>query len=145
MADPRTAAPEPPTLRRAAPEQTALRRAALEQTMLLGALADDVLDELAAAGTLRHYGRGQPVVVAGDPGGDLLVVAAGRLKVVARSPEGVDLVLAVAAVGDTVGELSLLDGAPRSATVEAAEDASVLWLPAGSPTSSRSCCASRRR
>jgi CRP-like cAMP-binding protein len=106
-----------------------LRRNALEQTMLLGALDDASLDALAAAGRLRHYRRGDPVVLAGEAGGDLLVVVTGRLKVVARSPEGVDVVLAVATVADTLGELSLLDGAPRSATVEAAEDSDVLWLP----------------
>jgi CRP-like cAMP-binding protein len=106
-----------------------LRRVALEQTMLLGALPDAVLDGLAEVGRLRDYRRGQLVVQAGDAGGDLLVVAAGRLKVLTRSVEGADIVLAVAQVGDTLGELSLLDRAPRSADVEAAEETSVLWLP----------------
>jgi CRP-like cAMP-binding protein len=104
-------------------------RAALEQTMLLGALDDAQLTALARLGRVRRYRRADPVVTAGDDGGDLLVVVAGRLKVLSRSAEGADLVLAVAAAGDTLGELSLLDGAPRSATVEAAEDSVVLWLP----------------
>jgi CRP/FNR family cyclic AMP-dependent transcriptional regulator len=104
-------------------------REALERTMLLGALDDDELDRLAAAGRLRHYTRGQVVVSAGDAGGDLLIVVAGRLKVVARSPEGADVVLATAVVGDTIGELSVVDEAPRSATVEAAVDSSLLWVP----------------
>lgn len=108
-----------------------LCRFALEQTMLFGALGDADLRTLAAAGTLRRYARGQPVFVAGDPGGDLVVVADGRLKVLSRSPEGTDVVLAVATVGDTLGELSLLDRGPRSATVEAADAAAVVWVPGG--------------
>ena len=101
-------------------------RAALEQTILFGALDEATLDSLAQRATVNRYGRGDPVVVAGEPGGDVLVVASGRLKVLSRSTEGVDVVLAVADAGDTLGELSLLDSAPRSATVEAAGPAVVV-------------------
>jgi CRP/FNR family cyclic AMP-dependent transcriptional regulator len=96
-------------------------RDALEQTMLFGALDDEALDALAARATVSRHRRGDVVVMAGDPGGDLLVVAAGRLKVLARSPDGTDVVLAMVGPGDTLGELSLMDRAPRSATIEAAE------------------------
>jgi CRP-like cAMP-binding protein len=106
-----------------------IARAALEQTLLLGALDDKTLDDLAAMATLRRYGRGDTVVAAGEPGGDVLVVAAGRLKVLARSPDGSDVLLGMAGPGDTLGELSLLDLAPRSAAVEAADAATVVWLP----------------
>ena len=104
-------------------------RAALEQTMLLGALEDDQLRALARLGVLRRYDRGDPVVLAGEDGGDLLVVVSGRLKVLSRSAEGADVVLGTAIAGDTLGELSMLDRLPRSATIEAAETAEVLWLP----------------
>jgi CRP-like cAMP-binding protein len=106
-----------------------MARSALEQTMLLGALDNARLTALARLGRIRRYRRGECVVLAGDDGDDLLVVVDGRLKVVARSPEGNDVVLAVATAGDTLGELSLLDRAPRSATVEAADDSAVLWVP----------------
>ena len=104
----------------------AVAREALEQTILFGALDEATLDSLAQRATVARYGRGQAVVVAGEPGGDVLVVAAGRLKVLSRSSEGVDVVLAVADTGDTLGELSLLDSAPRSATVEAVVPAVVV-------------------
>jgi len=108
---------------------TAAARAALEQTMLLGALDDASLDALAARASVARYHRGDPVVVEGEPGGDLLVVAAGRLKIVSRSSEGVAVVLGLAAAGDTLGELSLMDRGPRSATVEAAEPSVVVRVP----------------
>lgn len=108
---------------------TAAARAALEQTMLLGALDDASLDALAARATSTRYRRGDPVVVQGEPGGDLLVVAVGRLKIVSRSSDGVDVVLGLAAAGDTLGELTLMDRGPRSATVEAAEPSVVVRVP----------------
>jgi CRP-like cAMP-binding protein len=108
---------------------TDLGREALGQTILLGGLDDAVLDELAAKSSLRRYERGQVVVAAGEDGGQLLVVAAGRLRVVARSADGSDLLLGFAHIGDTLGELSVLDRTPRSATIEAAEPAAVLWVP----------------
>lgn len=105
---------------------TAACRHALEQTILLGALDDATLEALADRATLREFRRGDPVVTVGDPGGDLLVVASGRLKVISRSADGVEVVLAVATAGDTLGELSLMDSSPRSATVEAAERSAVV-------------------
>lgn len=108
---------------------TDLGRQVLGQTMLLGGLADTVLDDLVAKSVLRRYEAGSLVVAAGDEGGHLLVVVAGRLKVVARSADGNDLLLGFAEVGDTLGELSLLDRTPRSATIEAVRPAQVLWVP----------------
>ena len=104
-------------------------RSALEDTLLFGALDDAALDALAEVCVTRRYTTGQVVVLAGDPGGDLLVVAKGRLRVVARSAEGAAVVLAVAVRGDTLGEVSLFDYQPRSATIEAAEASVVVRVP----------------
>lgn len=97
--------------------------------MLLGALADEVLDELAGRSTVTRHRRGEPVVIAGDPGGDLLVIASGRCKVISRSVDGTDVVLAVVGASDMLGELSVMDRSPRSATVEAAEASVVVRVP----------------
>jgi CRP-like cAMP-binding protein len=104
-------------------------RRAIEQTILLGALDEVSLDVLGERSVVRRYDKGDPVLLAGDPGGDLLVVASGRVKVLVRSPDGANMVLAYAGPGDTLGELTLLDRAPRSATVEATEPTSVVWVP----------------
>ncbi|HVA59280.1 MAG TPA: Crp/Fnr family transcriptional regulator [Mycobacteriales bacterium] len=106
-----------------------ITRWALEQTMLLGGLDETTLDRLAQASSTRRYGRGQRVVRDGDPGGDLLVVAEGRIKVVTRSADGGNLLLTVAVPGDSLGEISLLDLEARSATLEAAEPSVVITVP----------------
>lgn len=104
-------------------------RSALADTLLFGALDEGVIAELADASTVRRYARGQVVIEEGDPGGDVLVVAEGRLRILIRSPEGLDVVLGFAVVGDTIGEVSLFDGAPRAASVEAAENSLVVVVP----------------
>lgn len=105
------------------------RQAALEQTLLFGALDDAALQRLSAAASARTYDRGVTVVTEGDPGGDILVVAEGRLKVCTRSPGGDELIHRVTVAGDTFGEVSLFDPGPRSATVEALEPSVVLTVP----------------
>lgn len=101
----------------------------LAQTMLFGALDDAILQRLASVSQLKTYDKGQVVLLAGEPGGDILVVGTGRLKVLTRSADGNDMVLAQALPGDTIGELSLFDLAPRAATVEAQLRSTVLTVP----------------
>lgn len=56
----------------------------------------------------------------GEPGHEAFLIIEGCTKIVGDNPEGHPALLAVRMAGDMVGELSLLDGQPRSATVQAA-------------------------
>ena len=71
--------------------------------------------------------RGVPVHL-GDPGDSLLVIADGLVKVTISSPDGVEVVLATMGRSESLGELAVLDGAPRSASVVAAESTVVIVL-----------------
>ena len=59
----------------------------------------------------------QMLFIAGDPGDGCYQVEEGLLKVVALSPSGGDRILAILGPGELVGELSMIDGLPRSASV----------------------------
>jgi CRP-like cAMP-binding protein len=96
---------------------------------LFGALEDEALDRLAAASSAQSFTRGQLVVTEGDPGGDVLVIGQGRLKVFSRSPAGDELIHRVVVAGDTLGEVSMWDSGPRSAAVEALEPSVVVSVP----------------
>jgi CRP-like cAMP-binding protein len=65
----------------------------------------------------------------GDPGDSLHIVAVGAVKIVLPSAEGEEAIIATLRPGDFFGELALLDGAPRSATVTAIEPSETLVLP----------------
>jgi CRP-like cAMP-binding protein len=64
-------------------------------------------------------------VVQGAKGTSLFVVADGDVEVVVRRPHGPDMHVDTLTRGAVVGEMSLLTGAPRSATVRAADAALV--------------------
>jgi small-conductance mechanosensitive channel/CRP-like cAMP-binding protein len=95
--------------------------ALLARTDLFAALDPEVRGRLAGAAALRYYDNGEQLVAEGEPGDSLLLVSRGSVLV---SKSGGELgttrvTLAVLHEGSYFGEMSLLTGAPRSATVTA--------------------------
>ena len=80
------------------------------------------------AGTTRTLKRGQTLFREGDDGETMIVVLSGVLRVSVTSRTGKDIVLAYVAAGDAIGELSVFDRQPRSATAAAVETADLLSL-----------------
>lgn len=93
----------------------------LSRSVILGALPAAELERLGAAFRRRSFKRGETIYHQGDPGHVLHVVVSGRVKVVLPSETGEEAVLTVLGPGDVHGEMALLDGEPRSATVVALE------------------------
>jgi small-conductance mechanosensitive channel len=108
------------TLARAAPTPGAegRRMAALRHVELFRALTEGDVNELTEALSVRRIPAGAAVVQAGEAGASLFVVVEGLLEV-----RGGTEVLATLGPGEVFGEMSLLTGVPRSATVVAATDA----------------------
>jgi CRP-like cAMP-binding protein len=69
----------------------------------------------------REAPAGSVLLHASAPGDSLLILLRGRAKVVSRTPDGRETVLAIAGPGDLVGELAALDGRTRCADVIALE------------------------
>lgn len=89
---------------------------------------EEVLQAVLAQGRLQQFGPGQTVFRQGDPGDTLYIVKSGVLEVVA-SREGADsTTLAYLGEGEVVGELALLTGSPRSASVRCPQQAVVLTI-----------------
>lgn len=70
----------------------------------------------------------QVVCSRGEPGDALYVLITGKLKVTAESGDGRELILAILDAGETFGEMSLLDGKPRCASVTAVQDSELLVI-----------------
>ena len=91
-------------------------------------LGDDERDALARAGRTSHLGPGAPIFTEGDPAYEVGFVLEGAVKIARTSLDGREVVLAVRHAGDVLGELSALDGRPRSATATALEPTEMLLL-----------------
>jgi predicted acylesterase/phospholipase RssA/CRP-like cAMP-binding protein len=81
-------------------------------------LVQDVLDQV----VWRHLAAGELLFEQGDTADACYFVVAGRLLVSGRGSDGISVALAELGRGEVVGELGLLDRAPRSATVRALRD-----------------------
>jgi CRP-like cAMP-binding protein len=102
----------------------------LAQLYLFADLPAQALQSLARVARVRTVRRGQILFTAEDPSDYLYLIRSGRVRVVVRSPRGDELVLNVLGPGDSLGELSMVDGQPRSAGAEAVEDCQLIALPA---------------
>lgn len=93
--------------------------------------ADDrhALGELA---TTHRWTRGQALMTQGQVADKVVVLTAGRVKVVAPTTGGAEAVLTFRGPGALVGEQALVDGIPRAATIVAVEPAEGLVIAASS-------------
>jgi CRP-like cAMP-binding protein len=82
--------------------------------------------ELRRLGTRRRYPAGAALFLEGDVAHEALVLLAGEVKLSIGSVEGGEVILDVMEPGSLVGELSVIDGKPRSATVSALSAVEVL-------------------
>ena len=73
---------------------------------------------------------GTTVFRQGDPGGSVYVIRAGRVRVLKES-SGRQRMVTTLGPGDFFGEMAVVTGRPRSATVEVVEDAELLKVPGG--------------
>lgn len=101
----------------------------LADVPLFARLSTDALEELARASRTRTYPAGQVIWSEGDPGDALLVLEEGQIRVTRTTGGGVEVVLAVNDAPAALGELALLDGEPRSASVIAQRPVRVRLIP----------------
>jgi CRP/FNR family transcriptional regulator, cyclic AMP receptor protein len=102
---------------------------ALGRCRLFAGMDRESLQAITRTMRSRRFRRGEVLFHEDDPGDALFVVASGRVKVVVPSEDGDEAILATLRRGDFLGELALLDGAPRSASAIALESTEVLALP----------------
>jgi CRP/FNR family transcriptional regulator, cyclic AMP receptor protein len=102
---------------------------ALNRCRLFAGMSPESLDAISRTLRSRRFRRGEVLFHEGDPGDALFIVASGSVKVVVPSDDGDEAILSTLGRGDSLGELSLLDGAPRSASAIAIEPVEALTLP----------------
>ena len=106
-------------------------REALESLRAIPLFASVKDDDLAMIADLlieRRFPKHKTIVEEGLPGDYMYVLLEGRVQVSKLSDDGREKILHFLEAGDFVGEMSLLDNAPRSASVRALTDTRILAL-----------------
>ena len=96
----------------------------------LGVLDPEQLEALHEHGVNRRFRKGQAIFHEGGTSDRVVILLEGRVKASTVTEEGKEIILAFRGPGDMLGELSAIDGEPRSATVEAIEPVEALALAA---------------
>jgi len=88
---------------------------------LFEGLDDEEVRRLESRSRWRHFRTGETVIERGGDTRDVLFIVSGAVNIVNFSLSGREVTYATLRAGDCVGELSAIDGEPRSASVVAAE------------------------
>jgi len=110
-----------------APDAGDARARSFDGVEILAALTDEQRVELAAVSRPQLYAAGEAIVAEGDAGDSMFVLARGEAAVTLSQTEGV---VATLRAGAFFGEMSLLTGDARSATVSAVTDCELIEVSA---------------
>ena len=104
---------------------------ALQNSQLFCHLGNEDLQALRAAAQERIFSRGSEIFKEGDAGDGVYLVKSGLVQISGVIGDNVRHVFAHIGPGDVFGEMAILEDKPRSATVVAAEDTAVYFIPRG--------------
>jgi CRP/FNR family cyclic AMP-dependent transcriptional regulator len=102
--------------------------ASLRTIPLFSSVSDEDLESIASLLIERRFPKHKTIVEEGLPGDYMYVIREGRVKVTKLSGDGREKILELLEAGSFFGEMSLLDSAPRSASVKALTEVRVLAL-----------------
>jgi CRP-like cAMP-binding protein len=100
----------------------------LAATPIFEPLSDSERERLAAGATVRRFGPDEVVVREGESGRSMFLVQSGRLAVSLHDVSGVSRKLTMLEPGAEFGEISLLTGEPRTATVRTVTEARLIEI-----------------
>ncbi|HLN80856.1 MAG TPA: mechanosensitive ion channel family protein [Thermoanaerobaculia bacterium] len=110
------------------PSRRGAIEAAISNVDLFALLSDEARGRLANGAVERRFASGEIVVREGDHGSSMFIIESGRLGVSVHGSVGQSQKLAVLDSGSAFGEVSLLTGDPRTATVRALTEATLLEI-----------------
>jgi len=102
--------------------------AALAEIPLFRGLPADRLKKLSEVLRKKSVPSGTNMITADQPGEVVYVLLEGTVKILIEQVDGREVILAFLGPGDTVGEMSLVDSAGRSANVMTMEKCTFLWM-----------------
>jgi CRP/FNR family transcriptional regulator, cyclic AMP receptor protein len=100
----------------------------LQRMPLFAGLSQDELRMIAQIIKQQRYARNRVIIRAEERGDVFFLLTAGVVRVSVAGNQGKEIILGVLYPNDFFGEMALLDGLPRSATVTAVADSEVLMI-----------------
>ena len=100
----------------------------LKLVPLFSSLNDEELEAVNSLSFVRKYPKNNIIIVENEQGDTLYIILKGKVKVTKYSKNGEEIILSVLNKDDFFGDMSLLDGKPRSATVISLEDSELILL-----------------
>jgi CRP-like cAMP-binding protein len=100
----------------------------LKTVPLFEPLSPDDLNTLASLATMSELADGELLFSEGAEANELLFVISGSIRLTCQPGDGPEIVVGYVQAGDILGEMSVIDPAPRSASARSAEGAVVLHL-----------------
>ena len=100
----------------------------LQNVPIFADLEEPELRKIEKLGLRKKYKRGNIVVLEKEMGAALFVIVSGKVKIVRTDEDGREVILSIFGPGEFFGEMSLLDGLARSASVVALSKAELFMI-----------------
>ncbi len=103
----------------------------LKKVPIFAGLTQFDLDKLASLVTVQHYAKDNLILLEEDMGRVLFMIGKGKVKISQINDDGREVILSILSSGDIFGEMALLDGSSRSASVTSLTDSELMILRRG--------------
>lgn len=100
----------------------------LGKSFVFEALDEQARQELASFAYVKRFRSGETIFSMGDPGQSMMAIAEGVVRVSMLTPSAREITLNDLQAGEVFGEIALLDGGERSATVKALTNCTLIVL-----------------
>ena len=100
----------------------------LREVELFKAFSPELISKIAGVAEGAAFPKGQIIIHEGDQGDSFFQIISGLIRVFRTSEDGVEVTLATMGPGESFGEMALLTGEPRSASVETLESCGILVI-----------------
>lgn len=91
-------------------------------------LGNDALEKIEKIGTKKFYNKNEVILMEEEAGTALFVIISGKVKVSRTSHDGREVILTILSESDFFGEMAILDGLTRSATVTAIDNSELFLI-----------------
>lgn len=100
----------------------------LSYVPIFSELPEETIDKIAQAGSKKSYKKDAVILMEEEAGSALFVIISGKVKISRTSNDGREVILSILNESDFFGEMAILDGLARSATVVALEESELFII-----------------